>query len=331
MKNRERGVALAVAILGVAIIAALAAGMFFTSVLDQRLADNERRLRQSFGLAELGIGWQLANWDPVTHNTIPRFPDGAFSVPRRSAASGSYGGRVLKLNDNLYLIEILAEDSTSGATRLGLLARIMPLPVDIQAALAAGGRGSDLLPPGWTDCDPAPSDPQPPPPTPTDSLPAPAAASVALGYEQLAAQATVTLPGGAYRTEPTYQNGACNRSDPTNWGDGLTRTAPCANHFPIIHIRGDAALRGLQGQGILLVDGDLRLEGNYEFFGVVVVRGRLEMADDASSDAHFWGGVVATATPPGLVVNQSKCLISQVLRMTGRPVPLVSRGWGQLF
>ena len=118
----------------------------------------------------------------------------------------------------------------------------------------------------------------------------------------------------------------------------MNRAAPCGNYFPIIHITGDATLNGVQGQGILLVDGDLEVQGSYEFYGITIVQGRLKTAGGGSTEAHFWGGVMAANVDLELnslsgnaTLNYSKCAIVQALQMTGSTAPLRSRGWVQLF
>jgi hypothetical protein len=87
----------------------------------------------------------------------------------------------------------------------------------------------------------------------------------------LAARASIAIDGGTVVPTPTFAAGECNRADPLNWGD-LSHTGPCGDHYPIVHVRGSAVLApGAVGQGILIVDGSLRVEANARFAGVVVV------------------------------------------------------------
>ncbi|MGH7607853.1 MAG: hypothetical protein ACREME_10990, partial [Gemmatimonadales bacterium] len=143
-----------------------------------------------------------------------------------------------------------------------------------------------------------------------------------------------------YKTEPRVTNGVCDRNDPLNWGDGINPSGACANHFPIVHLKGAGvtSLNGIQGQGILLVDGDLNVQGSYEFFGVTIIRGGLTTAGGGTTDAHFWGTVMAQNVNLNLqnlsgkaTLNYSKCAIIQALQMTQPVAPMVSRGWAQLF
>jgi len=96
-------------------------------------------------------------------------------IGKRTATSktGSYSGTLFKLNDELFLIDVSAQDTVSlagrirggGASqRLGLLARIRPLAINTQAAVTSGGSnvvvgsasidGYDHVPTGWAGCPP---------------------------------------------------------------------------------------------------------------------------------------------------------------------------------
>src|SRR5207237_7233252 len=85
----------------------------------------------------------------------------------------SYNGTMYKLNDQLYLIDMSAQDTMSlagrirggGASqRLGLLARIRTVNLNTQAAVTSGGSnvvvgsasidGNDHAPTGWAGCPP---------------------------------------------------------------------------------------------------------------------------------------------------------------------------------
>ena len=375
----ERGIALAVAIFALVIVGALVAGAFFAGTQEQRVAESSRRLQQSFGLAEVGVGQRVASWNPNVNNILKIFPQEQLTVPTTTSGTGVYGGNIRKLNANLYLIDITAQDSISLRTglrqmgaarqRVGLLARIKPLAMDIQASLTTLGNvdlkgqttinGYDQLPPGWLDCDPA----GPPaagirvdegtvnvqgaatvagiPPVRNDTAVNPSTFTQYgdVSYADLAARATITLPGGTYQTAPTLNGlGACDKTNLTNWGDGINHGAPCGSYFPVIHITGSVVLNGVQGQGILLVDGDLAVQGSYEFFGITIVSGALKTSGGGATDAHFWGSVMAQNVNLELqsasgkaTLNYSKCAIIQALQMTGTVVPMVSRGWAQLF
>ena len=157
-------------------------------------------------------------------------------------------------------------------------------------------------------------------------------------YTDLAAAATIQLPGGNYKTNPNVSGSVCDKTDLTNWGDGMNPAATCGSYFPIIHISGDVTLNGDQGQGILLVDGDLSVQGSYQFYGITIVKGSLKTAGGGSTAAHFWGAVMAQNVDLELntlsgnaTLNYSKCAIIQALNMTGVIAPDRSRSWSLLF
>jgi hypothetical protein len=132
----------------------------------------------------------------------------------------------------------------------------------------------------------------------------------------------------------------CDRTNSLNWGEpwypaGPATASVCQNWFPIIYRPGNLKLQGGRGQGILLVDGDLELAGGVEFFGIVLVKGRLRttgngnkingavMARNVDLDDNFIGG-----TP---TVNFSTCAINRALQASAVVIPLNSRAWAQLY
>lgn len=376
--RNERGIALAIAIFALVVVGALVAGAFFAGTQEQRLADNAKRVTQSFGIAEAGVAEQVRLWDPVWFNQQPVYPLDSAVVTQTAAPSrtGSYGGFVYKLNDNLYLTDIRGSDSASrtgrvsgsGARqRLGLLTRIRPLEIDIQASLTTQGNvdvrgnaevnGADQTPTGWLGCDP-PGDSMAAVRTDAGGAVNTSGNGEVIGdvdqdptvidetftvfgdvtFEDLVARAQVTLPGGNYRTEPSLVGGACDRADTGNWGDGLVPTNPCGTYFPIVYVDGDVTLNGIQGQGILLVRGNVAVQGSYEYFGIVIALGEFRTAGGGTSVAHFWGGVLArnasldTQNLSGqATLNFSSCAIQRALQATGVTAPLRSRGWVALY
>ena len=376
--RNERGIALAIAIFALVIVGALVAGAFFAGTQEQRLAENAKRVTQSFGIAEAGVAEQVRLWDPVLFNQQRVYPLDSAVVTRATSPSrtGSYGGYVYKLNDNLFLVDINGSDSASrtgrvrgsGARqRLGLLTRVRPLAIDIQASLTTQGdvsvrgnsevNGDDANPTGWVSCDPAG--------VPVDAVRTTESGDTSTSgngeingtvnfdptltpstftmfgdvtFQELVNRAQVRLPGGTYRIEPTLIGGACNHDNTTNWGDGLVPTNPCGNYFPIVYVDGDLTTNGVQGQGILLVRGNLRVQGSFEFFGIAIALGEFTTSGGGTSIAHFWGGVLAqnasldTQNITGqATLNFSACAIQRALQATGVTAPLRSRGWVALY
>ena len=294
------------------------------------------------------------------------------------SGSGSYGGYSYKLGPNLFLIDVTGRDKASEAgsiaggggarQRIGMITRIAPVDFGIHASLTTQGsvnltgnadvNGNDQIPTGWTSCDAAgPAQPgvrdqggnvttggngaiQGNPPIVNDPTINNGTFTAFGGatYAQLAARATLTVPGGNYTTGPVVNGGVCDKTVLTNWGDGMNPLGACASYFPIVHVTGTITLNNTQGQGILLVDGDLNVQGSYQFFGIVIIQGDLKTAGGGSTDAHFWGGVMAknadlsTQNLSGkATLNYSSCSINAVLQATSPISMMRSRGWAQLY
>jgi hypothetical protein len=379
LARNERGIALPIAIFALVVVGALVAGAFFAGTQEQQLAENARRVTRSFGIAETGLAEQVRDWDPVAYNQQRVYPLDSAPVGTVAApfGTGSYGGYVYKLNDNLFLTDIVGSDRAtltgrvrgSGARqRLGLLTRIRPLDIDIQASLTTQGdvevrgtsavSGDDATPTDWVGCDP-PGAPLAAVRTSetgrvgTDGRGATIDGAVLrdptltartfteygdVTFEDLVARAQFRLPGGTYTIRPTFIGGKCNQADATNWGDGQVPNSPCGRYFPIIYVDGDLTLNGDQGQGILLVRGDLSVQGSFEYFGVAIALGEFKTAGGGNTTAHFWGGVMArnasleTQNITGhATLNWSKCAVERALSATGTTAPLRSRGWVALY
>ena len=378
--RNERGMALAIAIFALVIVGALVAGAMFAGTQEQRIGETTRRLEQSFGVSELGIYNVVNNWNPTTFNQRGVYPTDSVAIngtaPR---GTGSYGGYVYRLNNELYLIDVTGHDTVSGRAgygggrarqRIGLLTRTRVLQMDIQASLTtqnstrmAGNsqvNGFDQIPPIWSGCDPAGA-PKAGVRADLGDTVSTQGASTILGmpavkidstvkdstftqfgdvsYTQLTSRANVVVPPGTYpHIAPVVTNGACDRTVNTNWGDGVTPANACGGYFPIIYVPGDISVNGDQGQGILLVDGNLDVQGGFQFFGIVIVRGTLTTAGGGATDAHFWGAVMsqnvnlADDKITGRAnLNFSRCAILRALDNTAVVTAMRSRSWIQLF
>jgi hypothetical protein len=376
----ERGMALAVAIFALVVVGAMVAGAFFAGTQEQRVGENQRRVMQSFGVAEAGAQQRLLTWDPATMNRVKQYPESSVAIPTTAApgGTGTFSGTTYRLGPNVFLVDITGNDgrSASGTVaggggarqRLGLIARIAPIEFGIRASLttqggvSVGGNaeidGADQVPTGWASCDP----PGPgqagvrdnggtvgtsgagtvvgSPPVVNDPTISSSTFTTFGGstYAQLAARATIQHPGGNVNTAPSFAGAACNTADINNWGDPHNPNSACGNYFPIIHVNGSLTVNNEQGQGILLVDGDLTVTGSWDFYGVVIILGDLRTAGGGTADAHFWGGVMArnadlsTQNLNGhATLNFSSCSILAALQAQSPISPMRQRGWVQLF
>lgn len=337
----ERGMALATVIISLVVVGALVTTMLMMGMQEQRMGESSRWLNKSFGVTEGGVGEILASWNAGANNLTVKYPAATITVASTpaSAGKGVYGGSVLKLTDQIYLFDVTGRDSTTikGQTRgdgarqrVGMFTRVMPLQVDVQAAMTIGApvnfgggnvfiRGADNTPPGYTGC--ATPDPigvngvraknagdavnsngqmtATPPKQPVQITPTMDSTTFTqfgpTSYSQLASAATIALAGGSTYNplpNPNAAVGVCNNAS-SNWGDPTNPTWPCANRFPVIHITGAATNTTIgtgRGQGILLVDGDLTISGAFTFYGLIIIKGK--MTTTAGGSPTIYGSLL---------------------------------------
>jgi hypothetical protein len=157
-----------------------------------------------------------------------------------------------------------------------------------------------------------------------------------IDWAGLTAMAKVITTGP---TGPSYNpDGSCNKGAVGNWGDTQRKNpaGACEGYFPILYAPGDLHLSSnTSGQGILLVNGNLKVTGGFSFYGPVIVRGDL---DTQGTGGHFNGGVMAAnvnlaqSTVLGnAVITFSSCILAQVLTANGVVTPLAVRPWAELY
>src|SRR5713101_173620 len=306
-------------------------------------------------------GWETAKSKTGSYSgSVTKLNDALYLIDMTAKFTMSLAGRIR---------------GGGASQRLGLLARIRPLSLNTQAAVTSGGDnvvvgaasidGNDHVPGGWAGCPPLDSTKagirtqssgavstsghptilgNPPvlkDPTLADS------SFTHYGdvtYTQLAASANITLPAQNFSSSigPATVGCACRCRVLTNWGSPTSPTGPCGGYFPIIHITGTGAvINGQEGQGVLLVDGSLDIQGGFQFFGVTIVKGSIKTTGGGGTPAHFWGTVMVQDTAQftdttnnisgGANLLYSKCAIIKALNKTGVGSMMRSRGWVQLY
>ena len=137
---------------------------------------------------------------------------------------------------------------------------------------------------------------------------------------------------------PTEVGGECETSNLQNWGDTVP-TNTCGSYFPLIY-HGGPELRvqaNSYGQGILLVEGDLRLAGGFTFMGIIIVQGTFTTGAGTN---RVYGSVMASNAAD---LNQSlsgtseiyysRCGITRAIlnnAALSRARPLAERSWVDL-
>lgn len=159
-------------------------------------------------------------------------------------------------------------------------------------------------------------------------------------YADLVALATKSYPGGNINnTAPQYNgDGSCNTAHMQNWGDPTNPAGACGGYFPIIHIAGNGRIQsGGLGQGIMLVDGNLDLRGNFVFHGIIIVQGRFQTQGNGNRIlGGVWSGNADLETEVltgGSVVQYSSCAATRAVLNNdalSRARPIMERGWVDL-
>jgi hypothetical protein len=335
---------------------------------EQRVGWNTLKHQQAFSAAQEGAQLEVANWNTGTYNGLTVGDSAAFAGMLSNNA-GWYRGSVMRLNDNMYIVrtEGFSPDSQT-RHHMGLLVRLRPLEIKIEAALRTQGNlkiggssfinGHDTPPTGWTCGGTEPSlpgisiadstqistsgcsgftcvDGDPP----VDEDPAITDSSLTtfgdLTFDELASMANKFIPGGNRKIQPDVLVGACNTGDLNNWGDPDNPSSPCAAYFPIIFSSGNLTINGDMGQGVLLVDGNLSVQGGFRFYGPVIVKGTLKTT---GTGGHFNGGVIAAnvqldqSTVLGdAVVNFSSCAVMKALIASAPGALVRERSWINLY
>ena len=160
-------------------------------------------------------------------------------------------------------------------------------------------------------------------------------------YAAMAAAATKQIPAGtilASALAPVVVGGVCQTGVLTNWGDAA-RNSPagaCESYFPIVHAWGDVKVTGGAGQGIMLVDGDLEMSGEFYWIGAIIVRGTVK---STGTGAHIWGGVMAANVDldgdqtvlGNSYIYYSSCALYNVMFAASFPKLAKNRAWVNLY
>ena len=370
MTNRahnERGAALIIAILSMVVMGGLVTAAFTTTWMEFRLADNTRRATQAMGAADFGLAETTDNWNVGVWNNMDVLDSVAVSgtSPR---GHGTYNGYVKRMAEEMFLVMITGNDKSGNhQQRVGEYVRLSGVQVDIQAALTVQGPttiggaaqivGADSTPSGWSDCPPPDSGAQSgvrmpdstqlttqggctgydcidgDPPVQQDALVADSTFSQFgdIDWMELAAYADTLAPGTYSGIDPVFDgSGNCNTSVQINWGDPIN-ISNCSDYYPLLYVPGNLHLSGNVGQGMLLVQGDLSVSGGFEFYGVVIVRGRLS---STGTGGHFNGAVMAQNVDlddnkilGSALVQYSSCASNTALKAASVAGRLPSRGF----
>jgi hypothetical protein len=164
-----------------------------------------------------------------------------------------------------------------------------------------------------------------------------------LKWADLVAMADKSVSGTLTHVRPaTNSSGGtqvCNTSSSTNWGDPgrANPSGVCEGYFPVVYSPGNLAINGDMGQGVLLVNGNLNIQGSFVYYGQVIVRGTLKLTGTGN---HIYGGVMAAAVVDSTSSSQlsgnssihySRCAITSVFATSAMVIHAPQRSWIELF
>jgi hypothetical protein len=159
-------------------------------------------------------------------------------------------------------------------------------------------------------------------------------------WNSLAANADIKLSGGTISPLPVGTATSCDSNASDNWGEPLRSgngyVAGCIDYFPIIYSSTSLQLSHGRGQGILLVNGDVKLTGNFQWYGLIIAR---DDVTKGNGTFDLWGSVMSANTQVNdqNVINGnssfkwSKCAVESALRGSAILTRTKERGWAQIY
>lgn len=370
-----RGFALPAAIFALLVLGVMITGGFYLAQQESRISLASEHASKAVHIAEQGLNEVRMAWNPPTYNGKNIGWD---TVHVGTADGGNWRVRVLKTDSTNYFLAATGQVTEggamySGATReIGMLARVVypsitpPAAITTRGGLAVRGNatvsGTDqtltgrLCPPsddrtGILTDDTTQiqsvgnSNVEGDPPMDEDTSIDNSTFNTfgEVNYNQLVAMSSIQLSGGStVNPDPSLDaDGNCDYSDDRNWGDPENPTAPCGDYYPVIHIAGNGSIQSDgAGQGILLVDGDLQIQGAFSFYGIIIVQGTLDTRGAGVNAPRIMGGVYAgnaeIESQGGAGqsrVYTSNCAVQEAVRKSftaSRPLPVDERSWVDL-
>lgn len=377
-QDRE-GMALAMALFAIVVIGALIAGAFFASTQDFRVGTNSLVAQRAFSAAEFGLNKTMAEWDTKLNLGIKTGKDTTYALKFADGGAAGVRITRLNQHTYWVVSEGRAGTGTSVDTRrrTSTVLRLAYPAVKVGGALTLAGGGSvkgsatvsglNTNPAGW-DCAEYPGKDttaiaysptttltvQKPqnvigkPSTYADPNAAVDGTYIKYGDESwntLVANADITFSGNLDPV-PTGTATTCDRTGVNallNWGEplrGVGSIAGCYSFFPIIYAKTDLHINNGRGQGILLVEGSLKINGNFQFNGLIIIRDQILRGNGTPT---VFGAVMARdavineLNPDGSEIlgnanwQYSKCALESALQGSARLLPAKHRSWAELW
>lgn len=375
LRNDRDGMALAMAMFAIVVIGALIAGAFFASNQDFKIGRNSLVAQRAFSAAEFGLNKTMGEWDRSRNMAINVGGDMKMGYASGDGALDTV--RITRTNGYTYWLvsEGIASPGTSQETRrrTSMVMRLAYPAVKVGGAvtLAGGGTvkgsaqvsGLNANPTGWNCADYPGRDTTGVAYAPGTTLSIQKASNV-IGTPQayadpnagvdgnyikygdeswntLVKNADVTINTGSASPTPLDSAGTCKKSI-TNWGeDWRSPTAgtvtSCTNYFPIVYSSTDLAINQGRGQGILLVEGSLTVNGRFEWDGLIIVKDDINKGNGTpiitgavmARNANIADG--STDILGNATFQYSKCALESAMRGSARLLPARGRAWAEMW
>jgi hypothetical protein len=373
-RNNRDGMALAMAMFAIVVIGALIAGAFFASNQDFKIGRNSLTAQRAFSAAEFGLNKTMGEWDRSRNMAITVGRDSTMSYSTGDGAQSNV--RITWLNGYTYWLvsEGVAGAGTPQETRrrTSMVMRLAYPAVKVGGAvtLAGGGQvkgsaqvsGVNANPSGWNCADFPGRDTTGVAYAPGTSLAIQKESNV-IGSPQsyadpnagvdgnyikygdeswntLVKNADVTISGSGSPL-PVDSAGVCRKVS-TNWGEPWRTptagtVASCQNYFPIVYSTTDLQIDQGRGQGILLVEGSLTVNGRFEWDGLIIVKNDI---NKGNGTPIITGAVMArnaniadagTDILGNATFQYSKCALESAMRGSARLLPARGRAWAEMW
>ena len=368
----ERGIALPTAIFALVVIGALVAGVFFTARIEVRSGENTMSNARATEAAQAGLMMGYPQVLSTTSGLTNGQQAGTAKTQIGTSGS-YYTDTVTQLNRYMYLLRSFGTYEVGGnvvaaRTMAMLVKKYVPELAVNSGAIVVGNavvsgsaslNGTDQTPPGWTGC-PAGVD-QPglrtngtasgnklgsvtgtgsPPYTQSDTTVTGMSRVMDTLFFQLASQATIRIGSSSVSANPNPNAaGTCVKTDSLNWGDP-ERNSPshaCESYYPIVYLNnGNTNTQFLvhaTGQGVLLVNGNLKFNANGHYAGLILVRGSFQggtgTIDIDGSLLSLNADLTDDTINGNIDIDYSSCAVNTALKNLAVTSPSTYRGFIQ--
>src|SRR6478735_8659137 len=285
-RTDERGMALAVAIFALVVIGALVAGAFYASTLEQRTGRNAMKYTMSATRLNDQLFLLTSQGSRVDPSGSELARSSVATMARLSFVSATAKAAVtvtkpVKFNGNSF--SVIGNDSMPKGWDKDSLGNADPNCAT--GADQAGVRSASQTGAASADQDNlfgAPKEVANDPTVTNDFF----NIFGDVTFDELKKNADIVVSATTpQHPAPTLLAAApfrCNVGDWNNWGEP-ERTAgyikACSTYYPIIYASGSQLKMsgGARGQGLLLIEGDLEITGNFEFSGLIVAKGGIKI------------------------------------------------------